>query len=96
MTLQTTSFEAFRADALAAGFDEALERRWAPGTVLDTHRHAFGVEAVVVQGEMWLTCEGHTQHLTPGGVFTLEPDVAHDERYGDEGATYWVARRNPR
>ena len=93
--MNTSTFEAFQADALAAGFDEVLERRWAPGTVLATHSHAFGVEAVVTQGEMWLTCEGLTRHLTPGSVFTLQADVPHDERYGAEGATYWVARRNP-
>lgn len=94
--MNTTSFEAFQADALAAGFDKVLERHWASDTVIATHTHPFGVEAVVTQGEMWLTCAGQTQHLTPGGVFTLEPDVQHDERYGADGATYWVARRNPR
>lgn len=26
--------------------------------------------------------------------FELATDVAHAERYGAEGATYWVARRN--
>ena len=55
----------------------------------------FEVEAGVTQGEMWLTCDGHTRHLTPGSVFTLPADVPHDERYGADGATYWVARRNP-
>ena len=93
--MNTTTFEAFQADALAAGFDEVLERRWAPGTVLATHSHTFGAEAVVTQGEMLLTCDGHTRYLTPGSVFTLQADVPHDERYGPEGATYWVARRNP-
>ena len=94
--MNTTTFEAFQADALAAGFDEVLERCWAPDTVIATHTHSFGVEAVVTQGEMWLTCDGHTRYLTPGSVFTLAPDVVHDERYGADGATYWVARRNPR
>lgn len=94
--MNITSFQAFEADARAAGFDDVLERRWAPGTVVATHTHAFGVEAVVTQGELWLTCEGRTLHLTPGSVFTLGPEVPHDERYGPDGATYWVARRNPR
>ena len=52
--------------------------------------------------------EGHTNHepyphigdvvreLRPGDRFALAPDEPHDERYGDEGATYWVARKNPR
>lgn len=94
--MNTNTFEAFQADALAAGFDEALERTWAPDTVIDTHSHAFSVEAVVTQGEMWLTCEGRTRYLTPGSSFTLAHNVPHDERYGAEGATYWVARRNLR
>lgn len=88
--------EAFRAAALAAGFDEVLERQWAPDTVLDTHTHDFDVDAVVVRGEMWLSCEGRTAHLRPGDRFTLARLVPHGERYGGQGAAYWVARRNPR
>jgi hypothetical protein len=90
----TDSFAAFQAQALAAGFDEALERRWAPDTVLDTHTHPFSADALVTQGEMWLTCAGVTRHLVPGDRFTLAPLEPHAERYGAEGATYWVARRN--
>ena len=92
--MNATNFDAFRADALAAGFDEALERHWPANAVLDTHSHAFTAEAVVTQGEMWLTCGDDTQYLTPGTTFKLAHDVPHSERYGPEGATYWVARRN--
>lgn len=84
------TFDEFRRDALAHGFDEVLERRWAPGTVLESHTHPFGVEALVVQGEMWLD----DRHLLPGATFRLDANVPHTERYGSEGATYWVARRN--
>jgi len=94
--MNTSTFEAFEADARAAGFDEALERRWGPDTVIDTHTHAFDVDAVVKQGEMWLTCGDDTRHLRAGDTFTLARDVPHAERYGPEGAVYWVARRNPR
>ena len=96
MTINASTFEAFKADALAAGFDEDLESRWAPDTVLDTHRHTFGVEAVITRGEMWLSCEGRTRHLIPGSAFTLEPQIVHDERYGADCVTYRVARRNMR
>lgn len=88
-----TSFAQFEANAKAQGFDEALERRWEPLTVLDTHSHSFAAKATVVQGEMWLTVNGETQHLLPGDGFELAPGVPHSERYGNEGATYWVARR---
>ena len=92
--MNATSFEVFETEARAAGFDEALERRWPPGTVLETHTHPFDAEAVVSQGEMWLTCGDSTRHLLPGDTFALARGVPHAERYGPQGATYWVARRN--
>ena len=91
--MNSSSLEAFRTDALAAGFDEVLERKWAPHTVLETHTHPFDAEAVVVRGEMWLTQGGRTEHLSAGGRFSVARGVPHAERYGAEGAVYWVARR---
>jgi quercetin dioxygenase-like cupin family protein len=94
--MNANSVEAFEAKARAVGFDEALVREWAPDTVIDTHTHAFDADAVVTQGEMWLTCAGSTRHLLPGDTFSLAAEVPHAERYGPQGATYWVARRTPR
>lgn len=94
--MDDATFEAFKANALAEGFDQVLERIWAPGTVLDQHTHPFSLRARVVQGEMWLTVGDDARHLLPGDTFTLDRDVPHAERYGDEGATYWVARRTTR
>jgi quercetin dioxygenase-like cupin family protein len=88
------SFEAFKSVALAEGYDEVLERVWAPDAALDLHSHPFAVKALVVQGEMWLTVGGETEHLKPGELFSLDHGVPHAERYGPEGATYWVARLN--
>jgi gentisate 1,2-dioxygenase len=88
------TFAEFEAAARARGFDEVLERRWPPGQVLDTHTHAFAVDALVTEGEMWLTVGGQTQHLRTGDRFTLERELPHAERYGAAGAVYWVARRN--
>ncbi|AMO22710.1 hypothetical protein GCM10027034_31740 [Ramlibacter solisilvae] len=88
------TFEEFRAQALARGFDEALERSWKPGTVLETHTHPFDADAVVVAGEMWLGENGVERRLVPGDTFQLAAGTPHTERYGDAGAVYWVARRN--
>ncbi len=88
------SYEEFKTQTLAQGFDEVLQRQWAPDTVLGTHSHSFSVSARVVQGEMWLTVGENTRHLQPGDTFTLARDVPHAERYGHDGATFWVARRN--
>jgi hypothetical protein len=92
--MNISSFAAFEAEARAAGFDEAIAREWAPDMVVDTHTHPFDAEAVITQGEMWLTCGDSTQHLLPGGTFSLAAGTPHSERYGPQGATYWVARRN--
>ena len=92
--MTTPSFEQFKTTQLAQGFDEVLERPWAPNTVVGIHSHPFSVSALVVQGEMWLTVGDDTRHLQPGDRFTLDRDVPHAERYGTEGATFWVARRN--
>ncbi len=89
-----TSFEAFKAEALSRGFDEVLERNWAPNTVLEEHTHAFGVWAQVIRGEFWLTVGNTVKHMPTSAQFTLDANVPHAERYGAEGASYWVARRN--
>jgi mannose-6-phosphate isomerase-like protein (cupin superfamily) len=94
LIMNVQSFAAFEAEAMAAGFDEVLERTWEADLVLDMHSHRFDVEAVVVRGEMWLTCDGKTRHLTPGQGFALACDVPHSERYGPQGATNWIARRH--
>lgn len=91
-----SSFEDFEAKARALGFDEAVIREWAPLTVLEEHTHPFDANAVVTQGEMWLSCAGDTRHLGVGDTFLIPTGTPHAERYGPQGATYWVARRTPR
>lgn len=88
------TIETFRDQALREGFDEVLEREWAPLTELATHTHPFAVKAVVTRGELWLTVGELTRHLRAGDRFELMRDAPHAERYGPEGAAYWVARRN--
>lgn len=92
--MSQTSFAEFERVARAEGFDEVLERVWAPGQVLDTHTHPFSVRALVVQGELQLSCGGQTRFVRAGEGFELDHGVAHAERYGAQGATFWVARRH--
>ncbi len=91
--MSNLSFPEFEADLKAQGFDEVLERKWAPLATAETHSHPFTAKALVVQGEMWLTVGDDVQHIPAGGRFELGRDVPHSERYGAEGATYWVGRR---
>ena len=87
------SFSEFESRTKAQGYDEVLERKWQPGQVAALHSHPFDASALVVQGEMWLTVGDATQHILPGGTFQLERNTPHSERYGNEGAIYWVGRR---
>ena len=92
--MQIPEFATYEAEALSKGFDAVLVRRWDPHAVIDEHAHPFDASAVVVEGEMWLTEAGKTRHLLPGDTFELPQGTLHSERYGVEGATYWVARRH--
>ncbi len=88
------TYDEFESATRAEGFDEVLVREWQPGQVVDTHRHPFAVKALVVRGDFWLTEGDNVRHLQAGDRFELAPDVPHAERYGNEGATFWAARRN--
>ena len=92
MSLPT--FEQFEASALAKGFDEVAPRVWDAAQTVDVHTHPFSVEALVVRGEMWLKVGDDTRHLLAGDTFELAHGQPHSERYGNEGATYWAARRH--
>jgi hypothetical protein len=87
-------FADFEAAALAEGFDEVLERRWAPNQVLDTHTHPFSVRALVVAGEMWLGVGEEARHLVAGDRFEIGFEQPHSERYGSDGTVFWAARRH--
>ena len=88
------SFHEFEAETMAQGFDEVSQRQWPPCTSTAEHAHPFSVHGLLVAGEMWLTVDGQTRHLQPGDRFDVERGLRHAERYGNEGATSWVARRH--
>ncbi len=89
------TLDEFRSTMLARGYDEVLERHWDPGVVVDRHSHPFEANALVIRGEMWLAIDGGPdRHLARGDRFNVERGVPHTERYGSDGASFWVARRN--
>ncbi len=92
MTAKT--FDQFQLTKLAEGFNEVLLREWAPNFANDPHTHPFDTQALVAQGEFWLTVNGHTTHYPTGSTFELARGVLHSERYGPQGAVFWAARKN--
>jgi quercetin dioxygenase-like cupin family protein len=87
------NFVDFESELHGQGFATVVTRDWAAHTVVDSHSHPFDASALVVRGEMWLTVGETTRHLSRGDTFEIPAGVAHVERYGPEGATYWVGRR---
>lgn len=92
--MDTAKLDGFTQRMLAQGFDEVLVREWAPGFENAPHEHPFDTEALVVQGEFWLTVDGQTRRVATGDTFALARGIRHSERYGPEGATFWAARKN--
>ncbi len=88
------SFSDFQAHAARLGFDEVLERVWAPNKVVQEHTHPFDVHAVVVSGSYHLILNGVSKEFNAGDTFELSRNVPHSERYGPKGCVFWVARRN--
>jgi hypothetical protein len=85
-------FSDFETTERARGCTEVLARSYEPNLQIAEHTHPFDARALVVQGELWLTVAGTTQHLRPGDRFEVLRGTPHTEQYGPQGATYWVAR----
>ena len=88
------AFEQFGEQARQLGYDQTLVRNWDPNTIVDSHTHPFAVQALVVSGKLWLTIGETCHELEAGSRFSLGAQVPHAERYGPEGAVFWLARRN--
>ncbi|MEI7740752.1 MAG: cupin domain-containing protein, partial [Betaproteobacteria bacterium] len=85
-------FEDFKDEKLQQGYSEVLQKSWEPNAENQLHQHDFTAEAIVIEGEMWLTVDGKTQHLSQGDNFHVPQHVQHKEKYGPEGCVFWVAR----
>jgi quercetin dioxygenase-like cupin family protein len=89
------TFGQFQALMLAAGYEEVIERVWAPNTRLEEHAHPFEANGIVVSGIVDLQIEGEpTRRLNPGDTYHVFAGIRHAEVYGEHGATVWAARKN--
>ena len=90
--IKRLSFEDFKEEKLQQGYRDVLERRWGPHSETELHHHDFTADALVIEGEFWLTVEGKTRHLSLGEAFHVPAGFMHKEKYGPEGCVFWVAR----
>lgn len=85
-------FAAFRQRIFVAGSETVRERSEPPAAVVDSH--PFALAAQIVTDDMWPEVAGATQHLRTSEAFALAAAAPPAERYGPNGTTYRVARRN--
>ncbi len=85
----------FEARLQLDGFVELQTREMPPGLHNSEHAHDFEVRALMLDGELQLTCDGDTSAYRAGDVFTMAAGRPHEEQFGAAGARYLVGRRYP-
>ena len=87
------NFSDFNSQAMDDGFDEVVQKDWAPGLAVEKHTHPFDVRVQVSAGQVQLSLASGIQTYGAGQSFYLARNVEHAEQYGPEGAQFWVARK---
>ena len=88
-----TNLIEFTAQAMDDGFDEVIQKEWAPNLVLEKHDHPFDARVQVVAGQVKLELANGSQTYELGDGFFILRGTEHSEQYGPQGATFWVARK---
>jgi quercetin dioxygenase-like cupin family protein len=84
----------FESKLRSDGFDEVLNRELTAGESNTEHAHPFEVRALVLAGEIRLTCDGAERVYREGDVFVMAAGKAHHERVGPAGVRYIAGRRH--
>jgi quercetin dioxygenase-like cupin family protein len=87
------NFHEFTADAMDDGFEEIIQREWAPHLTLEKHTHCFDARVQVATGQVKLELATGSQTFEAGQGFYIPRGTEHAEQYGPQGATFWVARK---
>jgi len=83
----------FTAQAMEDGFEEILQKEWDPNIALDMHTHPYDVRVQVASGQVRLSLADGAQTYQAGQGFYLARNTEHAEKYGPDGAHFWVARK---
>ena len=75
------------------GFQTTVLVEREAGAFLENHTHAFEAKALILEGELTLDVAGKQTRYQIGDVFHLMTNEAHSERYGPEGVSYLVGRK---
>jgi quercetin dioxygenase-like cupin family protein len=75
------------------GFQEIAAAEMRANETRAVHAHDFDVRAMVLGGEITLTCDGTERTYREGDVFSMAAGMPHQERVGGTGVRYLVGRR---
>ncbi|PQV53882.1 cupin domain-containing protein [Paraburkholderia sp. BL21I4N1] len=85
--------EAFTESLTKDGFPEAVVITKEPSTTMAVHTHPFEAKALILEGELHIICGDEERLYQAGDVFHLAANKPHSERYGPNGVTYLVGRK---
>lgn len=85
---------AFEAELKRDGYNDTGENEMAAGESRAEHTHHFDVSALVLAGEITLTCAGAKRTYGKGESFAMKAGTTHAEDVGPEGVRYLVGRRH--
>lgn len=75
------------------GFTEVVTIMMDPNETRPAHAHDYDVEALVLDGDITLTCDGETRTYRVGDTFGMAAGRPHAEIIGGSGVRYLVGRR---
>jgi quercetin dioxygenase-like cupin family protein len=83
----------FEAGLRRDGFDEVAAAEMKANERRPAHTHDFEVRAMVLDGDITLTCGGAERTYRAGDVLAMAAGMPHEERVGAEGVRYLVGRK---
>ena len=78
------------------GIEDVSIGEMEPNCARPEHAHPYDVEAMVLSGEITLTCAGERRTYRTGDTFSMAAGLRHAENVGAEGVRYVVGRRHHR
>ncbi|MFM0002035.1 cupin domain-containing protein [Paraburkholderia dipogonis] len=75
------------------GFPDAVVVTREANVEMEIHEHPFEAKALILEGEMSIRMDDEVRAYRVGDVFNLPANKPHAERFGPNGVTYLVGRK---
>lgn len=85
--------QSFTEQLKSEGYQPGVAVEWDPGTVNDTHAHAFSARLLILAGEITVTTAEGATTCRAGDTFRLAAGTPHEERVGPAGVRFLTGRK---